>query len=114
MLIVFLAGCVHNVKFTPEQTAMMWNNIYNKHYEDYLSWFNEIGKDAQGKPIYELKPDTSPEQIKVIQRQKQIFKKLQPLLISYSDYVRTGDSAIPITEVTRQIKELIQELIKEE
>jgi hypothetical protein len=84
------------------------NAIYNAQYADYKTWFV---KDAQGNDV--LKPGTPEAQRQVLIRKKQIFTELQPLLITYSEYARTGTvpTGTVIVDVEAKAVKLVNDLI---
>lgn len=115
LLLFVVASCATmNVNMTPKGTSAMMNNIYDAQYKEYLSWFNVVGTNEKGEPIYKLKSDTPAKQIEVLKVKKKIFTELHPLLLAYSQYAATGEAGkgIVISEVEARASALIQELIK--
>jgi len=109
-LIILVNGCTYNLQITTKDTASWMNSIYNAQYNDYLSWFV---KDANGNLV--VKPDTPDTQKVVLNRKKAIFTKLHPLLITYSEYARTGivPTGVIITDVEAQAIGYVNDLIAE-
>ena len=103
-----------NVNMTPKQISAMMNSVYDSQYKEYLSWFNIIGTDDKGDPIYKLKPSTPQKQIEILQKKKEIFTELHPLLNAYAQYAATGKAGqgVLIDEVENRASSLVQELIK--
>ena len=109
VLVFLLTACATiNIKMTDRDIASWMNSIYNAQYKDYLSWFN---KDAQGN--YVLKPNVPEAQKEVLRNKKEIFTKLHPLLITYSEYVKTGvvPTGVVIDDVAAQATKYINDLI---
>lgn len=119
VFVIFLAigsGCIPSLTTTgsiaisQKDTASWMNAIYNAQYADYLTWFV---KDAQGKDV--LKPNTPEAQRQVLIKKKAIFTELHPLLITYSEYVKTGvaPSGTVIATVEARAVQLVNDLIAE-
>lgn len=114
VLIFLVAACATmNVNVTPKQTSAMMNSVYSAQYAEYLTWFDIVGKDDQGKPIYKQKPGIPAKQIEVLQIKKKIFSELHPLLNAYANYAATGKAGkgIVISEVEARASALVQQLI---
>ena len=111
MLLVFWSCATLNL--TPKQAAAWMNNVYAAQYDEYLTWFDVIGKE-NGNPIYQLKAAIPEKQKKILQVKKKIFKELQPLLKSYSGYVASGSKSLLIGQTVERAVELIDQLIQME
>ena len=115
VLFFMIAACATmNVNMTPKQISAMMNSVYSAQYEEYLTWFDVVGTDDKGDPIYKIKPDTPQKQVEVLQIKKKIFKELHPLLNAYAQYAATGKAGegVLISEVEARASALIQQLIK--
>ena len=112
---IFLMGCATmNVNLTPKQASAWMNNIYAAQYDEYLTWFNQVGVDDNGKPVYELKANVPEKQIKILQTKKKIFVELEPLLKEYAAYAATGEKTPLIDQAAKRATALVQQLIEME
>ena len=101
-----------NVTLNHKQAAAWMNNIYAAQYDDYLTWFDVVGTDVQGKPIYKLKANVPEKQKKILKTKKTIFAELQPLLNQYSAYAATGIKTPLIDTAIDRAVELVNKLIQ--
>ena len=111
--IMFLAGCATmNINLTPKQAAAWMNNIYSAQYDEYLTWFDITGYDADNKPIYKLKANVPDKQKGILKVKKPIFKELEPLLKDYSAYAATGIKTPLIDKAIARAVILVQQLVE--
>jgi len=109
---IVISCATMNVTLTPKKAAAWMNNIYAAQYDEYLTWFNVVGQDANNKPIYELKPNVPEKQKEILRTKKKIFIELQPLLNSYSAYAASGISTPLMGEVVSRATVLVQQLVE--
>lgn len=119
LLLVLLAGCATvDVQLTPKDAADWMLSIYNAQYDEYKSWFawdaatNDFKKDVNGNAI--MKAGTPPAQVAILQKKKQIFKEVWPLILTYAEYAKTGTvpKGTVIGDVESRAVALINELVR--
>ena len=108
-----IANCATmNINLTPKSASAWMNNIYAAQYDEYLTWFDITGYDADNKPIYKLKANVPDKQKEILKVKKVIFTELEPLLKDYSAYAATGEKTPLIDQAIERAVELVNQLVK--
>jgi len=112
-MMFLVANCATmNINLSPKQAAAWMNNIYSAQYDEYLTWFDITGYDADNKPIYKLKANVPDKQKEILKVKKAIFVELEPLLKDYSAYAATGIKTPLIEQAIARAVELVNQLVK--
>lgn len=115
VVLVLAVGCATiNFQLTTQNAASWMNNIYATHYDLYLTYFDVVGADEKGKPIYKIKEGVSEKQKHILREQKKILVELEPLLKIFSTYAAGGSTPALIDVITNRAITLTQGLIDTE
>jgi hypothetical protein len=110
-LMLLMVGCKEGAKnlgdMTPTERAAYMLSTYNSQYDDYMA-VTGYTKGADDVWIKTSEPDLSSDEIKILQKKKEILIKVKPLIRTY--LLLTEGGVTPTVENEQQILTLLLEL----